>query len=71
MTITTIEQLKQFFRNSNSIYIDHAKDPQSLLSYIYRLERMELIYATVENKEFNMSIYAINHAKNNLNINFK
>ena len=67
----TINQIKQGFRNHNSLYIDHARDNEKLLQYLYRLERLEIILVTIDNKEFNISVYMINPYKNNLIINYK
>jgi hypothetical protein len=69
--LDTIQKVKQAFRNHNSIYIEHAKDPQAILNYLYRLERLEIVYPCMENKEFCISIYRLNYEmKPGLNINF-
>jgi hypothetical protein len=69
-SVMSIESIKLCFRSHNSIYIDHAKDSQELLKYIYRLEKWEIIYPTCINKEFNMSIYSVNKDKINFCINY-
>ena len=66
-SIMTINSIKLCFRSHSSIYIDHAKDPDVLRKYIYRLEKQEIIYETCINKEFNMSIYTINPNKAKVN----
>jgi hypothetical protein len=55
----TTSLVKKYFRDNCTIYVDHAKDSQDILKYIYRLERMEIIWPQFENKEFNMSIYGL------------
>ena len=53
----TINQVKQSFREGNSIMIDELKDPYELRKYFYRLERFEIIYKFMENNHY--IIYAM------------
>jgi len=66
-SLLTIESIKNCFRCHNGLYIDHAKDPQNLLQYIYRLERLNIISVYIENKYFSISVYQLNE---NQKINF-
>jgi len=66
----TINQIKNSFRDHNSLYIDHARDNKDLLLYLYRLERLDIIFQTIYNKECNISVYMVNPYKPNLKINY-
>jgi len=61
--LTTIKQVKDCFRAGNALYIDHNKDVNGMLQYIYRLERREIISPRCFNKSFGISVYAVNPAK--------
>ncbi len=67
----TILQIKYSFRNHNCLYINHARDDKNLLNYLYRLERRDIIFTTIDNREFNISVYMINSNKSNIKINYK
>ena len=53
----TISKVKEAFRDSQSIMVDELKDPYSLRSYIYRLERRNILYRRCESN--NYAVYAV------------
>lgn len=57
MKAMTITQVKEAFRDNQSIMIDEIKDPYVLRAYFYRLAKMNIIYETCNSNHY--AVYAV------------
>lgn len=67
-TLKTIREVKNIFRDHNSLMVDELKDSYEIRRYLYRLEKTEVLYEFMRNNHF--VIYAINQNKENIRINY-